>query len=489
MARQRHSQPRSYGWPSGDRIRDDRSAKRPYPPATGTSLLRRASQWPMSPWLSDRFLSSQSDERLLSLARAGHDQAFAAIVQRYRRQLYAAARRLSTDGRAEDLVQQTFLSALAALRAGIEVRHLRGWLHQILRNVALRTRASADIDLDPESGHAATDSAQQVAERRMRAVGALSELARLPSRQHEALVQTAIQGRSRAEVAGSMGLSEGAVRQLVHRARETLRSVTALTPYPVARALGVAQSPSGSGSGLPEVAIGAGSASAGGIAVKVGALVASGVLAAGIVSSGARHASQHVLDRHGSAVATGSGNASGAHPLAASGGAGLLVEAGGALQAPTAARTVGTPKARHRTEGRSHSGGSGDRSGGSGRGPSGNRGGDSSNRSAAGSGGDQQSGGGADSGGGSGPGSGGGGGTASGGGGGSSDGGGSGSGSSGSDGGSGGRPSGGQLGTGGGGMNSGGHLGSDGGGSGPSRGGSGSSGGSGSGNPSGPSSD
>ena len=35
---------------------------------------------------------------------------------------------------AEDIVQQAFLGALAALRSGAEVRHLRGWLHQILRN-------------------------------------------------------------------------------------------------------------------------------------------------------------------------------------------------------------------------------------------------------------------------------------------------------------------------------------------------------------------
>jgi RNA polymerase sigma factor (sigma-70 family) len=453
----------------------------------------------MSPWLSDLFLSSQWDERLLSLARAGHDQAFAAIVQRYRRQLHAAARRLSADGRAEDLVQQTFLSALAALRSGTEVRHLRGWLHQILRNVALRTPASVELDLDSESGHAATDSAQQVAERRMLAVGALSEVARLPRRQHEALVQTAIQGRSRSEVAGAMGLSEGAVRQLVHRARETLRSAaTAITPYPVVRALTVARSPPASGTGLPEAAMGAGSLSAGGIAVKVGALVASGVVAAGIVSSGAHHAPPLVLDRHGAAIARRSGIVSGAEPLAATGGPRLLAEAGGALQVPTAARAIAIPEAGHRTQTRAHSGGSGDhgRIGGSGGRPGGNRGGDSSTGNARGSGGDQQSGGGTNSGGGPGPGSGGGGGNASRGGGGSSDGGNSGSGSSGSDGGS--RPSGGQLDTGGGGMNSGGNSGFDvgsgspgggpdgsGGGSGSSGGGPGPSGGSGSVNSSG----
>jgi hypothetical protein len=41
----------------------------------------------ISPWLSDVFLRSQSDERLVALARAGHERAFVAIVERYRREL------------------------------------------------------------------------------------------------------------------------------------------------------------------------------------------------------------------------------------------------------------------------------------------------------------------------------------------------------------------------------------------------------------------
>ncbi|MDQ6840938.1 MAG: hypothetical protein M3025_00740, partial [Actinomycetota bacterium] len=92
----------------------------------------------MSPWLSDRLLSSQSDERLVELARSGHKRALAAIVERYRNELLFGARRLSSDKRAEDMVQQTFLNVFVALESGTEVRHLRGWLHQVLRNTAIR---------------------------------------------------------------------------------------------------------------------------------------------------------------------------------------------------------------------------------------------------------------------------------------------------------------------------------------------------------------
>ena len=72
----------------------------------------------MSPWFSDALLRAQSDDRLVMLARAGHERAFVAIVERYRRPLHAFARRLVPEARVEDVLQQAFLNAWAALSAG-----------------------------------------------------------------------------------------------------------------------------------------------------------------------------------------------------------------------------------------------------------------------------------------------------------------------------------------------------------------------------------
>lgn len=240
----------------------------------------------MSPWLSDLLLRTQTDERLAALARLGHQRAFETLVERYRDVLYAYAMRLSPN-RGEDLVQQTFLAALAALQDGTEVRHLRGWLYEILRNLAWRESGSWPAMAELDDTMPAAESAQQVAERQMLAHDTLAEVAQLPARQQDALVQTAIQGRSRTEVAAAMGLSEGAVRQLVHRARTALRTaVTAITPFPLLRWL--AGGRSGSAAGMSEATIGAGTAASGaGVALKlgVGALVASGVVATGVISA------------------------------------------------------------------------------------------------------------------------------------------------------------------------------------------------------------
>lgn len=327
----------------------------------------------MSPWRTDRYLDAQPDQRLVELARAGDERAFAAIVKRYRPELLAQARRLSSDGRAEDVVQQAFLSAFAAIESGAEVRHLRGWLHRITRNAAIRIQRPPDASLDGIA--AGGEPLEDVVVQRAMAVTALSELGRLPRRQRDALVGTALHGRGRAELATSMGLSEGAVRQLVHRARMALRTaVTALIPYPLARWFAAARSTAESAPDAPlgAAAATAGAASAGGVAVKLGALVASGVLATGIVVTqvGPPHPHRHAPP---AAIA--------AHGRLAGRRDRLLAEAPGGHSRATAAVTVGASGAsgrredhgsgqgeggRGRTGGRSQSRGGGEGHGGRG---------------------------------------------------------------------------------------------------------------------------
>jgi RNA polymerase sigma factor (sigma-70 family) len=235
----------------------------------------------MSPCLGVVVLTSQSDERLVRLARAGHERAFTVIVERYGPELRALARRLSPDGKAEDIVQQAFLSAFAALQSGAEVKHLRGWLYRIVRNVAARSRAPMCMPLD--GGAASGESVEDVVEQRALAMSTLAELARLPTRQREAMVGTALDGRGRAEVASSMGVSEAAVRQLVHRARARLRTVvTAVTPWPLVRWF--AGGPSGTGG---TVSTAAGAVSSGGFfGVKFGVVLATGAIATGVAAVG-----------------------------------------------------------------------------------------------------------------------------------------------------------------------------------------------------------
>src|SRR3954468_24675180 len=185
---------------------------------------------------SSVLLRTQSDDRLVVLARAGHERAFEAMVERYRGPLLRAARRYLPEARAEDALQQAYISAWSALQRGDDVRDLRAWLYRIVHNTALNQLRVAGYDYaELEDSLRGTDAPQEEMERRAIVRQTLTGLAALPDRQREALLQIAVEGRSQEEVARELGVSEGAVRQLVHRARLTLRAAaTAVTPLPVA---------------------------------------------------------------------------------------------------------------------------------------------------------------------------------------------------------------------------------------------------------------
>ena len=185
---------------------------------------------------SVKLLRTQTDDRLVALAAAGHERAFEAIVERYRRPLLRHCRRYLPEARAEDALQQALVSAWSALRRGDDVRELRPWLHRIVHNASLNALRAAGYDYEQlhDTLHGGGGPAE-LAERSAVVRQTLAGLAALPERQRDALLQIAVEGRSQDEVAEELGLSHGAVRQLVHRARTSLRTAaTALLPLPLA---------------------------------------------------------------------------------------------------------------------------------------------------------------------------------------------------------------------------------------------------------------
>ena len=258
----------------------------------------------MSPLaLSLRFLQTQSDEQLAALARAGHERAFEALVRRYRRPLLAYCRRIGSAGtNPEDTLQQALLQAWSAIRTGVEVRDPRAWLYRIVHNVAIsnhRRPALVPVEIRDTVG---ANGADFEAEQRMAARDALAGLAALPDLQREVMVGTAVDGMSHEELASALGLSSGAVRGLIYRARATLRAAAAaITPGPLIA--WAARSGSGPGSGFYEALAGGGTAGLGGILVKGGAIVATAGAIATATGISTSHKSVHHRATRTAAVA------------------------------------------------------------------------------------------------------------------------------------------------------------------------------------------
>jgi len=299
--------------------------------ATGGSAARHSATGNVrvvSPLLRGLILRSQTDEQLVALAREGHDQAFIAIAQRYRRELIAHARRVVPTGSAEDVVQQSMLSAWSALRGQADVLDARGWLHRIVHNAALHVLQGSESHDQLSDALAAAAGTEGEVERRRDAREALAALAALPEPQRRALELTALGGYSGREAAGALNISEGALRQLVHRARTTLRAgATGLTSMPLLSwAAGGGNQPVAAR--LTEVCAGAGMAAT---VTKVCATVA---VSATLISGAsqvipARHA--HPTRRQGAAAA--------AHRGVLEGAARAETRARGPVEAPGAAAT------------------------------------------------------------------------------------------------------------------------------------------------------
>ncbi|HYL71111.1 MAG TPA: sigma-70 family RNA polymerase sigma factor [Candidatus Dormibacteraeota bacterium] len=241
----------------------------------------------MSPALPLRLLQTQSDARLLAAARAGHERAFEALVLRYRKPLLRYCRRLLLpEARAEDALQQGLMKAWLALRGGTEVRDVRAWLYRIVHNAAVDALRSSGYDYEQlnDSLHGAMAPASDL-ERRTAVRQALAGLSALPELQREVLLRTAVDGHSYEQVAAALGISGGAVRGLVYRARTALRTAaTALTPSSL---VGWLADAGRRGAPLTQRLEGAGAS--GGAAGAAGALVKGGaaVLTAGALVAGA----------------------------------------------------------------------------------------------------------------------------------------------------------------------------------------------------------
>lgn len=160
--------------------------------------------------------------------QADIDAAFERLFNGYQRPIFNYVYRLLGDAaRAEELTQDVFVKAYRALpRLPADANH-RAWLYRIATNAAydqLRRRRliqwlplperdrSSTLDNDVEGKLGESDAVQ-------------SALAKLPPKHRAVLVLFTVQGYSTREIGNMMGISSGAVKTRLYRARERFRQV------------------------------------------------------------------------------------------------------------------------------------------------------------------------------------------------------------------------------------------------------------------------
>ncbi|HTF34664.1 MAG TPA: sigma-70 family RNA polymerase sigma factor [Myxococcota bacterium] len=175
------------------------------------------------------------DVQLMLAFRGGDQTAFDALFRRWAGPMLRYLERMVRDAAsAEDLLQETFLRVFRARDRYQPEARFSTWLYTIATNLALnelrrpRRRAPHRSTDEGESdelplvleGH--EPRADDVTHARRTSAELERELAALPERQRAALVLSAVEGLSYAEVAVSLETTEKSVKALVHRARATL---------------------------------------------------------------------------------------------------------------------------------------------------------------------------------------------------------------------------------------------------------------------------
>jgi RNA polymerase sigma factor (sigma-70 family) len=173
--------------------------------------------------LPSALLRLRSDEQLVQLFRAGNDDAFGIIHDRYRARLFAYTRQMLGGSRAdaEDAMQDVFLRAYNALRVDSRPVALKAWLYRVAHNRCidhLRRPVPPPNEIFELSRTPMPDPMAE-AERRDDLRRLVADVQRLPEQQRSALLMREMEGLSYADLAEALDVSVPAVKSLLVRAR------------------------------------------------------------------------------------------------------------------------------------------------------------------------------------------------------------------------------------------------------------------------------
>lgn len=188
------------------------------------------------------------DAELVRRAKGGDLSAFETVVGRHERLIYTIARRITGHAQdAEDVTQQTFLSAVEHLDEFREDASFATWLRRIATHAALKIlrkrrglpTVSLEQNTEHQEGHGTVphpefiadwrESPEQLLERRETSRLIEDALRQLDEKHRLVFLLRDVEGMSVKDTAAELGLSESNVKVRLLRARLQLRETLTRT--------------------------------------------------------------------------------------------------------------------------------------------------------------------------------------------------------------------------------------------------------------------
>jgi RNA polymerase sigma-70 factor (ECF subfamily) len=168
-----------------------------------------------------------------TFAEADSGETITALVAQYSTTLYRVAYSITRNSaEAEDAVQETFLRVLRHRDKLGEIRDHRVWLVRITWNVVLDRKRRAKTRPETEdiadlvrTLPANRPTAERLGIAMQEHARILALIDRLPSKEREALLLSAVEELSTAQAAAVLGTSESSVRSRIFRARQQLTAL------------------------------------------------------------------------------------------------------------------------------------------------------------------------------------------------------------------------------------------------------------------------
>jgi RNA polymerase sigma factor (sigma-70 family) len=184
----------------------------------------------------ERELGLATDHDLVAAVRRGDDRAFEKLYERYQRRIAAYVYGMVNDyGRAEDITQEVFISALRRMRETERPIAFKPWIYEIAKNACIdqfrRSRRAEEVSFDAEEGAGAAETARLASRDGSpdEAIAAKQQLSHLcgafgglSDTHHQILVLRELEGLSYREIGEKMGLSRPSVESTLFRARRRL---------------------------------------------------------------------------------------------------------------------------------------------------------------------------------------------------------------------------------------------------------------------------
>ena len=185
--------------------------------------------------------SSAPGNTFIERLKSGNPEAFDELVTDYTANIFALLRRLTADEEdARDLTQETFLSALKAIKSFRGDADLKTWLYRIAVNEFRnrfrwwkRRNRNSTVSLDADIAFSRTPLSESLADlsespetatlRREREHALHQALRELPANFKEVIILRDIEGLSYQEVATTLQTNVGTVKSRIARGREELR--------------------------------------------------------------------------------------------------------------------------------------------------------------------------------------------------------------------------------------------------------------------------